>query len=703
VPPDLVPEVLLALGFILIPGAGACLATGVAAGRPFVTFLGLAFGLGVAVVALASLALALVGLLNPAGLAAAWLVIAASAWIDALRRGRVADHARAWRGHVRHDPWASLGAFATIVGVIVVRWTVDPLVNVAPTVLRYWADGLEIADAGRIPETTLQWGRVLPPASSKAALNAFDAAVASLLGRGPIAPLAVMLFVVAIGVTVATMAVFTELGIRRWAPVGVLVLFFTPLDLAADLEKNLAENWGRLVALSAIVAAVPAVWERRSMSDDLPSGSSDAVPVGRSVAIAGVLLGVAAATHLVAASVGLAFLCALAVAIAVMAHEGALRVTLSRTAAIIGVAVMVGGTILVLVPGDLGFQGAVSPEEYADLRADLSLPETFDPTLYMATNDIGSATAPPALGVADVARQFAYTVVGANAFQTAPGEGPPLWLVVGPTIGCLVLAMTVVLVGPPDLRVVALAGSILAAGLFGVGVLFAFRYDLFALEFFGNRRLFSYAAIAFVLIALAAAEAATRWLGRGRLGGRIVPALACVAVLTAGAILLPRAGDAISIRIREDQYRLVERIGEELPCEGRVLFDHRTLGTFQTIAGRAGVLEGMGPHVRPWVLRIALEEILLARDFFSDPSGGGAYLRERGVGAIVVSRRSPLYGFGGYRIARVRPDELDRVPFLRRWFENAEGIVYRVEGTETDPGLPRVTGRPGFPCAAGYT
>jgi hypothetical protein len=504
-------------------------------------------------------------------------------------------------------------------------------------------------------------------------------------------------------VTVAMMAVFTELGMRRWAPVGVLVLFFTPLDLAADLEQNLAENWGRMLAFSAIVAAVPAVWARRSMNDDSPPVSSDAVPAGWSVAIAGVLLGVAAATHLVAASVGLAFLCALAVSIGVLRHEGAWRVTLARAGTIIGVAVVVGGAILLLAPGDLGFQGAVSPEDYADLRAELSLPPTFDPTLYLATNDIGSATARRALGTADVARQFAYAVVGANAFQTRPGEGAPLWLVVGPTIACLVLAMTVLFAGPPDLRVVALAGAILAVGLFGVGVLFAFRYDLFALEFFGNRRMFSYAPIAFVLIALAAMEAATRWLGRRRRGRRIAPILACVSALTAGAILLPRADAPISPRIREHQYQLVERIGAEVPCEGRVLFDHRTLGTFQTIAGRAGVLEGMGPHVRPGVLTIALEEILLARDFFSDPSGGRAYLRERGVAAIVVSRRSPLYGFGGYRIARVRPDQLDPVPYLRRWFENAEGVVYRVEGIAADPGLPRVAGRPGFLCDADHT
>jgi hypothetical protein len=129
-----------------------------------------------------------------------------------------------------------------------------------------------------------------------------------------------------------------------------------------------------------------------------------------------------------------------------------------------------------------------------------------------------------------------------------------------------------------------------------------------------------------------------------------------------------------------------------------VLADRRTLGTFEAIAGRVGVLEGMGPHIRPAVLELAIEEIFRAREFFEGPAAALPYLRERAVAAIVLTRPSRRIGFLGYAIARVRPERLDRVPFLRLGFRNAAGSVYLVEGFRPDPSAPRVVGRPGFRC-----
>ena len=89
--------------------------------------------------------------------------------------------------------------------------------------------------------------------------------------------------------------------------------------------------------------------------------------------------------------------------------------------------------------------------------------------------------------------------------------------------------------------------------------------------------------------------------------------------------------------------------------------------------------------------------VLRAQAFFDDPSAGLDYLRERGVAAIVVARRSPAFALGGYRVARVPPDRFDGIPFLRRWFENDAGVVYRVGcGARRVPS--RVDGRPGFDC-----
>jgi hypothetical protein len=300
--------------------------------------------------------------------------------------------------------------------------------------------------------------------------------------------------------------------------------------------------------------------------------------------------------------------------------------------------------------------------------------------------------------VGEVARQFAAGVVGVNPFGASADRAPAEWLLVGPTIVALGLILLLVLRGPPDLRVVAVMSAILAVGLLAVGIVFALRYDVFALEYFGNRRVFSYATIPFVSVGVAAAEAGTRWLGRGRIGERGASIVACVCVLLTAVVLLPLHRIPVSIPDRAAELALLERVARDVPCDGRVLATHRTLGTFQTIAGHAGVLEGMGPHVRPSVLRLAVGEILRAQAFFDDPSAGLDYLRERGVAAIVVARRSPAFALGGYRVARVPPDRFDGIPFLRRWFENDAGVVYRVVGAEPAGSLPRVDGRPGFDC-----
>lgn len=684
---------LLAFAALLIPGMGLCIATRVTLDRPFLTSLALAFGLGFAVVSGLSLALAHFGVFGATTLGLGWLVVTAAAWAIASWRGRVREHARTWWSDVRADPWTAVGVVVTVVGAAIARWMLDPLVNLAPTVLRYWADGLEIADAGRIPETTLQWGRVLPTAGSKIALSAFDAAMATMLGRGPIDPLAELSFVVTIGLIVVTIAVFSELGMRRWAPVGALLLFFTPLDLAIDLEKNLAEDWGRLAAFAAVLAAILALPRASRTTEHVRDTLAEGAGRRASLVVAGVLLGVAAGTHLVAACVGVAALFALAAAVALVSR--AWRRSLGRAAAVLGIALIVGGGILVVAPGDLGFQGAVDQRAYADLRRDLSLPPTFDPTRFIAMNDLEPPTIRTDLGFTDIARQYAYRLVGANAYHGAP---PARWSVVGPTVLGLVLALLLILRGPPDLRLVAVMNVLLAAGLFAVGVLFAFRYDVFALEYFGNRRLFAYAALPFVAVGMAGAEAVSRRLASGRLGERGPSIVAFVGVVVLAGALIPTGDTPPMIGKRSAQLALLERIGGEVPCEGRTLATDRTLGTFQAIADHAAVLEGMGPHVRPSVLRLAIEEILRAQDFFDDPEAGRAYLRARGVDAILVARGSPAYAFGGYRIARVPPDRLDRVPFLRRAFENDAGVVYRVTDPTPTRALPKVEGRPGFDC-----
>ncbi len=709
--PHLIPDVVLTFALVLVPGTGLCLITRVTLGRSFISFLGLAFGLGFASVALMSLLLALFGLFSPWLFAASWLVVSGVTWMRVGGRGRrgahaggriVETHSEGWRRHIAADPWTTAISSIIVVGIGAARWTVAPVANLAPTALRYWADALELADAGRIPAHTLQWGTLFKPAVSKVVLNSFNAGASVLLGRDPIEPMGILLFVVTIGLVIMSIALLTELGMRRLAPAGAMLLFANQVigsELTADLGRNLAENWGRLVAFSAVLAAVLAL--RTAPTDDgIAAGELDPDRQQRvATLVAGILLAVAAGTHLVAASFAAAAIFAFGLASLVTRVRP--RDVIAYGGTILGLAFVVGLAILTFPTGDIGFKGAVETREYENLRSELGLPAGFDPTRFIVTGDVGAAEADPPAGATDVVKAFVYRVAGRNIAAIEPGQEVPAWALVVPSVVALLLAGLVLLQGAPDVRAAALTALGLTAIMICVGIAFALRYDLFALEAFGNRRLFNYAAVPYVIVLTAAGEALLRTVGTrmGVVSRRLVPAAGFTLVAVCATFLLPSATWAHTSREArlEEQLDLLRWVGRNVPCEGRVLADRRTLGTFEAVAGRAAVLEGMGPHIRPSMLTRAIEELFRAREFFVHPRTHKRFLVQRGVAAIVLTR--PPNRFGGWsRLVKPSQDRFDAVPFLRPMFENPAGTVYFVNWFEPDPSLPHVSGRPGFEC-----
>ena len=119
----LIPSVLIALVYLLIPGTGICLSTGIGRERGPVTSLAVSLGCGFAAVATLSLVLALFGILTLPALVIGWTLISAGVWFVALTAGAVGAHTRDWRRAVGDDPWSTLAAAVTIVGVVAVRWT----------------------------------------------------------------------------------------------------------------------------------------------------------------------------------------------------------------------------------------------------------------------------------------------------------------------------------------------------------------------------------------------------------------------------------------------------------------------------------------------------------------------------------------------------------------------------------------------------
>ena len=705
----LIPSVLLTFAYLLVPGAGISLSTGIARGRGPVTFLAVSLGCGYAAVASLSLVLALLGILALPTIAVGWTLVGAGAWFLAMTSGAVGAHVRDWRRAVGDAPWTTIAAVATVVGVVVVRWSYPPLANMGATAMRYWADAMEIADAKGIPADTLQWGTLLRPATSKSVLNTFNAGFSLLTGRRPLESMSVLLFVVAVSLVIVTIALLMTLGVRRLAPIGAVVLFVnhvTGSELTADLTRNLAENWGRLAALAGVLVAVLVLGrspedERSEQAIAGEVADEDPVPRGHLV-IAGWVLGTAAGTHLVAAAFGALFVFAYAIARAVLRR--APMVTLTRAAALAGVALVVATLSLVLPAGDLGFGGAVGDAEYRALRSELGLPESFDPTRFLVTGRLQTPAGTETIGVKDVAEAFAYRAVGRNVQVLPPGTGPlPSWALTIPFAVVLAIVIAVIAWGPPDLRVTVLCASFLALLMFAVGVAFALRYDLYALERFGNRRLFNYAMLPYVVVLLAGGEAVLRWIAaRGRMYERAVSIAACGLVIVTLIGFLPAAGwpKASKVGNLRQQIQLLRWVKDHVPCEGRVLADRRTLATFQTMTGHAAVLEGMGPHLRPEVLVRAIGELLRAKTYFEDPQTQRRYLEERGVAVVVATR--PFAEFAGWiRVLRLPPDPFRDVDYLRPVYQSHVGTVYLVEGWVPNPSLPVVKGRPGFRCQPG--
>lgn len=699
-PGDLIPGVLIAFAYLLVPGMGICLSSRATRSRSFVTFLAASTGIGFAAVGAISLALALVGLLRPPPLSIAWVLLSGGSWLVAMGNGSVREAARGWLDRASADPWSHAAAAATLAGFAVVRLSYPPVANMGATAMRYWADALELADAGRIPHRTLQWGELISPATSKSVLNAFNASASILLDRGPLSSMAVLLYVVAIGLAVVVIAALWELGMPRLAPVGALALLanlVTGSELTNDLTRNLAEDWGRLVAFAAVLVAILALrrpheaeFRRRALRRESR----------RTVVIAGSLLGIAGGTHLVAASVGAAFVGAFAIAHMVVTRRGA-ATTLRRALGLGSVALIVGALALTLPPGDLGFSGAAGEPAYDALRSELGLPRSFDPTRFIVTGS-GVGDDEP-MGVGGVAEAFAYRLAGRNVQVVLPGEELSRWTLILPSaVGVLIVA-AVVLWAPRDLRIAAATGGIVTAILFLGGVAFALRYDLFALERFGNRRLFNYALVPYVVVCLAGAEWFLRAIAaRGPRAERVVPPFACVAAVAVAIALLPSATWPHEPKRAslQRQVHLLRWIGANVPCEGRILADRRTLGTFEVMSGHAAVLEGMGPHVRPAVLSRAISELIRARTVLEDPSSHLGFLRERGVAAVVTTKSFAEFAGWG-RVVKRPPDRFGQVTALRAVYRNSVGIVYLVKDYRPDPTLPAIAGRPGFRCAPG--
>ncbi len=568
-------SVLALLGMLLIPGIGCTLAFLRPKSVPLPVRLGVAVAAGYAVVSLVSLLFVAARRLWLAPVLVSVALISVSVWAFASVRWGLRAHADAIVADVRKNAWRYALLLLVLVGFGIVRATYTQPANLAATTMRYWADGVEIADTHRIPATSLQWDTLLQPVTSKAALNAFNATLSLAFGRDPFGPLSSIQFVMSLSLALLAAALAESLGLRYLMPLAPVLLFADktfPLanaTLTTDLSRYVAEDWGRIPALAAVVLLVIAVRPRgpdEDLGGAVASGTAAharAPRIRAPIVLGAVLLGVAAGTHLVATVVAVAFVVTYALAAWVVSRR---REILTDAATLVLGAAALGVCVLVLAGGNLGFNGAAGSSEYADIAQRVGLPPGTDPTAYLVKGVLDRSQTTP-YGPGDVLADLAAQSINRNRQQT---PDVPLWPAA--IVGGLAVAAVVVLVSSRhrDLRALGLGTAGFLVSLVVVAIGFALRYDVFALATFGNRRLFNYLPLAAVLLVLGVGELALR-VSEGLRGGRIGQIVAIVLTVAVSAAVMPGAvANRVDLEHRAQDLAVVRWVGSRTPCQGRI-------------------------------------------------------------------------------------------------------------------------------------
>jgi hypothetical protein len=572
-----------------------------------------AFGLGYAVAALTPALLVILHVFDPVPTAAALVVVVAALGVTARRRCRplraLADDLR---GQVRAAPVAlALGA-AVIVAIAATRLAVP----VAPVhgAWRYWADGLELAAVGHVPAASLQWGALHPPAVSKMAGNAFTGELSFVFAAHPLAGMATALWLAVTGYAVGLFAFGWELGLRKTAPLLPLLGIagaHLPLGISlnADSIAKLTffqdEDMGRAVAVIGAAMALPCL-----------RGEAD-----RAARVAtGCVLAAAGLTHAIPAGVAVAFL--LAYALLQLGRRETRRTALAAMGVILATAGLAAIVLLGPSHGEIGLQGAsgggyalflgrYDPTAYADNRFLLPKPKSrarwYEPPTTTISELVDAATGWSTHGAGLLAALIATAV-----------------------------AVAVVLVwGTPGLRLAVLSAVALEAVLLAVALAFSYRQSLYVPATFGERRLFEYASIPVMLVALAAVET-----GLARLGGASTRAPAVIAAALV-VLVLAAAGPG---QVRGDvptgagtaDYIAAARLAT--PCNARILPTVTSKGAFQALTGRADILEGMAPFLRPAILRTTVRLTHLARRYLAHPAAHPGFLDAEHVDDLLIGR-----------------------------------------------------------------
>jgi hypothetical protein len=635
--------------------------------------LALSFALGYGAVGLLAVSLATFNSLR-AGPLVVWLVtLTLGTWVAAIWRWGLRAHISAIAKEIHSHPWSLAGGLLIVLAIVMARLATDPLTSLPGVAsFRYWADATELVDSGGFPELTLQYGEMIPPATSKSLLDAFTAAVILLIGRDPLAVLDALLFVGSVGLAVALWAAAWELGLRFLSVLLPLLLvanetFLNP-NLTFDLDVYRAETFGRMVAASAIAVGVRALRNRDWL---------DAICTG-------VVAGFGIGTHLIALLIAVIVLAWYLVTRLLL--RAPIRELVLRSTAVLAIAVLLGGLISLLPRGEMGFEGA-SGSGYDKLDYE------FDPTLYLLS---GRQRQPTPDELSEEAESGPSGLLESAFNLSLPSmDGKPFLIPGVVLLATLAIAILMFIYVPVSLKHLGLVGWGAMVTMVALTLFFAYRNDVFLLVVWGRRRLFDYSAIPFLLMGLGLVEAGlwmlTRW------GRRVAGISAMLILIVSAAFVLPaslQGSDEAEVREGRESVQMFNWIRANTSCDARLLANQRTVGVFKAMTGRVALLEGMSPYLRPSVLDRLVAKLLEARDFFRAPSRSLDFLKREGIDYVVVASDLRLGHSFGARVS----DTLRTTGSLELVYRAHGAQIFRVVSVDRRPPSPDIENLPGYRC-----
>ncbi len=648
---------------LALPGAAASLAAFGPGEVSIVTRMAAAFGLGYAASGGCAFVLSAVHAFRLSVFIPVWLAVSAVLWVAALRRASLRDQVSALIEDINKNLFPLLlGAF--VVAAVLIVHVKFMYVLGAPRYV-YYLNGLEIANSGGVPSSTLEYGQSWPPATDKIFLDAFTGVVALISRNVAVGP-GVLLWISTAGSAVGLWATAWELGLRRTGGLLPLLLLSNQMILntavSTDFTDYRAEDFGRAVAFCALALGIFAIRERRM----------------RPAIIAGLVLGAVSGTHLVLVVLVAIALCFVGIAEFLRGHGARNRLMPLQYGVILAaVAGFCGAVIRIFAGGSFGLGGASSPSTYGSIHT------SFDPTAYLYNGTFvprvsagsGPWYLPPSQIIDDI-------MAGNNIYWPSWG----LWLLLA---GAVAAAAVLFILVREDFRVVGIAGLGIAVGVIAVALAFDFHYHVYIDATFGLRRLRESVSLGLVLIGLGLIEGLLLLLGHYR--ARLAMVVSAVIVISLAVWLLPNNTSQRLTPMLHGRTTLVNWMRTQTPCDARFLINQRTEGTVTALAGRLALLEGMGPFLRVDKLPYVVSLLLRARQFFRNPVSNEAFLRQHDISYVIVSRLPLMLGYYG-PIGNVNIRGLDAAPFLQRVLVRRSLIVYRVLGADAPAVSPLLKG-----------